>query len=121
MGKWLFLLIPLGWLAICSLVYRFLVRRWVKTQSFVAHMLLGLLSAFFFAPGMIFGHGVAPFPAGVASLISFAQRGTTWEGWINLACWLVTAAVFGMVGWWSVRRANAEEARIDALWNDVTP
>ena len=121
MDKWLILLLPLGWLAICSLVHRFLVRRWVKTESLGAHVALGLLSGFFLAPGYLFAHGVVPFPAGAACLVSFVQRGATWEGAINLACWMVTAAVFTALGWRSVRRANAEQARIDALWKDVTP
>jgi hypothetical protein len=121
MDKWLILLFPLGWFAICSLIYRYLVRWWVRTESFGAHMVLGLLSAFFLAPGFIVAHGVAPFPAGAACLVSFVQRGIAWEGMVNLACWLVTAAVFAALGWWSVRRANAEQARIDALWNDITP
>ena len=119
MGKWLILLFPLGWLALCSLGHRFLVRRWVSTESFGAHLMLGVLSAFFVAPGLIFAHGVAPFPAGVACLVSFIQRGGTWEGVINLASWAISATVFATLGWLSVRRANAEQARIDALWNDV--
>ena len=121
MGKWLILLFPLGWLVVWSLIYRFLVRRWVKTESFGAHIALALLAAFFLAPGFLFAHGVAPFPAGAACLVSFVQRGATWEGTINLASWLVTAAVFATLGWWSVRRANAEQARLDALWSEVRP
>ena len=105
--KWLLLLIPLGWIVICSLVYGYLLYRWLKTESFGAHAGLALLAAFFFAPGLIVAHGAAPFPAGIAFL---AQIGAGSMDVINLACWLITAAAFAAVGRRSVRIANAERA-----------
>ena len=102
------LIIPLGWLAISSLIYWLIVRRWVKTESVGAHVAFGLLGAIFLAPGLLVGHGFAPFPGGVAFLLLLAYGAIENVAWINLGCWLVTAAVLAPLGWWAVRRGNAE-------------
>ena len=109
----------LAWLGISGLIYGFVVRRWVETESFAAHAALGLLGGAFLAPGLIGGHGVAPFPAGAAFLLMVWQLGLDQLNGFNLASWLVTAAVLAPLGWWLVRRKNGEHARIDALWDDV--
>jgi hypothetical protein len=111
------ILFYLAWLGISSLIYGFVVRRWVKTESFGAHAAYGLLGAFFLAPGLIGGHGVAPFPGGAAFLLMVFQLGLDQLNWFNLGSWWVTAAVLAPLGRWLVRRKNDEEARIDALWD----
>ena len=98
----------LAWLGISSLIYRFVVRRWVQTEHFGVHVALGLLGAVFLAPGLVVGHGVAPFPGGAAFLLMVWQLGLDQLNWFNLVSWLVTAAVLAPLGWWLVRRKNAE-------------
>jgi hypothetical protein len=109
----------LAWLGISGLIYVFVVRRWVRTEHFGAHGAYGLLGAVFLAPGLIAGHGVAPFPGGAAFLLMVFQLGLEPLILFNLASWLVTAAVLAPLGRWLVRRKNAEEARIASLWDDV--
>ena len=113
------ILFYLAWLGLSSLVYGFAVRRWVKTENFGAHAAYGLLGAVFLAPGLIAGHGVAPFPGGAAFLLMVFQLGFEQLNLFNLVSWLVTAAVLAPLGRWLVRRRNAEEARIESLWNDI--
>ena len=103
----------LGWVGITCLIYGFFVRRWVETESFGAHVGLGLLGGIFLAPGLLVGHGVLPFPGGAAFLILLVSGNFDAGGLVNLVGWLVSAAVFAPFGWWAVRRKNAQEARID--------
>jgi len=118
MGEVLFAL-PyfLLWLSASALVYWLLLSRLVRRSARISlHVLLAIGAGFFLSPGLVIGHGVVPFPAGPAILLSAGSSFALHLAY-NGPWWLVTSVVFVTISlWYRPRTAKVYEAPRERHW-----
>jgi hypothetical protein len=85
------------WLAITTAIYYFTLRSAVGRMHPGLQIPVVIVIAAFLSPGLMFGHGVMPFPGGVAYLLlgyMEIRNLIDQAALINLFWWVVTAVVF---------------------------
>lgn len=88
----------------------------MQRKNYTARTIAAFLSSLVFSPGMLVGHGVLPFPAGLAVLAYIYDSSLgTFNLVSNLLCCVVTFAVFLVIAYRFPLRAKA----IDAMPNST--
>jgi hypothetical protein len=86
-------LIVCGWVAISVAVHTGLWRMMSRRSGNIGMFVCDLVASAFLSPGVVVGHGVLPFPGGLAFLFGDNHPGDRSVLFLNFALWMVTWAV----------------------------
>jgi len=86
------------WLAISGAIYTWLWFSWLRGMELLGLSVCNLLASGLLSPGVVTGHGVAPFPGGLALLLTGISYDRS-EEMFNLAMWALTFVVFFVLDW----------------------
>ena len=84
------------WLAVSVIIYTGFLSGILPRLDNIKLFLLNLLSSTFLSPGIAVGHGLIPFPGGLAFLFDEDRPGDRSVLILNFAWWAITFIVFSI-------------------------
>jgi hypothetical protein len=96
-----FFAIVIAWITVAALLFEFFMRN--VEISHPAMAITAFVCAFFVAPGIIVGHGAAPFPGGLAFVLLWGESGLRvnplWGfNLFNFLSWIGTFGILWRIG-----------------------
>lgn len=99
------------WLAISGAIYAGLWHAWLGRVTLPGRYVLNLLASALLSPGVVTGHGIAPYPGGLASLATATGHDNTVRIF-NFSMWVLSFILLLLLDRLLQRRAvRSQEAR----------
>ena len=97
MGLFIFSIVPgCIWLAVSLVIYSGFLAGVLPRLNDIKLFLLTLVSSTFLSPGIAVGHGIIPFPGGLAFLFGEDSPGNKQDLIFNFAWWAITFISFSI-------------------------
>ena len=106
---YIFVVVVVGaWFAIAGVIYAWLWRAWLQEMALPGRSVLNLLASALLSPGVVTGHGVAPYPGGLATLATASGHDNSLRIF-NASMWVLAFVLFLVLDRW-LRRRKAQAA-----------